>query len=291
MVESPDYVDPVHGIPVFSLYGEVRRPTAAMMDVRRAARRPAGPRLPHLYVHHDAALRARGSGAARQDRLGARPPESDRTTGRGSEPEAGLGELRWRRRRCRCGMGSRSASSGTGSSTVCKLDVDYRVIEMRGWRPRPPPGFGWPLGERTWINPSPNAPNLSMARCYPGTVMLEGTTLSEGRGTTRPLEVFGAPDLDARRAASRRCSGSRPTGSPAAGCGRAGSSRRFTSTRGSSVRGRADPCRGPGLRPRRVPAMATAGARVQGAAPACDPTIRCGATSPTSTSTTGWRST
>jgi len=70
------------------------------------------------------------------------------------------------------------------------------VIEMDGWRPGQAPGFGWPLGERTWINPSPNAPNLSMARCYAGSVMLEGTTLSEGRGTTRPLELFGAPDLD-----------------------------------------------------------------------------------------------
>ena len=58
------------------------------------------------------------------------------------------------------------------------------------------PGFGWPLGERTWINPSPNAPNLWMARAYAGTVMVEGTTLSEGRGTTRPLELAGARDID-----------------------------------------------------------------------------------------------
>ena len=79
-----------------------------------------------------------------------------------------------------------------------KLDLDWQVITMRDWQPETGPGFGWPLGERTWINPSPNAPNLSMARCYAGTVMLEGTTLSEGRGTTRPLELFGAPDLDAR---------------------------------------------------------------------------------------------
>jgi uncharacterized protein YbbC (DUF1343 family) len=76
-----------------------------------------------------------------------------------------------------------------------KLDVDYRVIEMDGWRPDEGPGFGWPP-ERIWINPSPNAANLNMARCYAGTVMLEGTTLSEGRGTTRPLELFGAPDVD-----------------------------------------------------------------------------------------------
>jgi uncharacterized protein YbbC (DUF1343 family) len=79
-----------------------------------------------------------------------------------------------------------------------KLDVDYRVVEMAGWQPDAAPGYGWPLGERTWINPSPNAPNLWMARAYAGTVMLEGTTLSEGRGTTRPLEIFGAPDIDAR---------------------------------------------------------------------------------------------
>jgi uncharacterized protein YbbC (DUF1343 family) len=79
-----------------------------------------------------------------------------------------------------------------------KLDVEYRVIEMQGWQPGATAGFGWPLRERTWVNPSPNASNLWMARAYAGTVMLEGTTLSEGRGTTRPLELFGAPDIDAR---------------------------------------------------------------------------------------------
>jgi uncharacterized protein YbbC (DUF1343 family) len=81
---------------------------------------------------------------------------------------------------------------------VLGLEVDCRVITMEGWEPESAPGYGWPLGERTWINPSPNAPNLWMTRCYAGTVMLEGTTLSEGRGTTRPLELFGAPDIDAR---------------------------------------------------------------------------------------------
>ena len=78
-----------------------------------------------------------------------------------------------------------------------RLDIDYRVVEMAGWRPDEGPGFGWPA-ERVWVNPSPNAANVNMARAYAGTVMLEGTTLSEGRGTTRPLELFGAPDLDAR---------------------------------------------------------------------------------------------
>ena len=82
---------------------------------------------------------------------------------------------------------------------VRKLDVAYRVIEMEGWQPDEGPGYGWPLGERPWVNPSPNAPNLWMARAFAGTVMVEGATLSEGRGTTRPLELFGAPDIDARR--------------------------------------------------------------------------------------------
>jgi uncharacterized protein YbbC (DUF1343 family) len=76
-----------------------------------------------------------------------------------------------------------------------RLDVDYRVIEMEGWEADSAPGFGWPP-ERVWINPSPNAANLNMGRAYAGTVMLEGTTLSEGRGTTRPLELFGAPQLE-----------------------------------------------------------------------------------------------
>jgi uncharacterized protein YbbC (DUF1343 family) len=76
------------------------------------------------------------------------------------------------------------------------LDVQCEVIAMDGWDASSAPGFGWPAGRRTWINPSPNAPNLWMARCYAGTVILEGTTLSEGRGTTRPLEMFGAPDIE-----------------------------------------------------------------------------------------------
>jgi uncharacterized protein YbbC (DUF1343 family) len=66
---------------------------------------------------------------------------------------------------------------------------------MEGWDPHASSGYGWPP-ERPWINPSPNAANVNMARAYAGTVMLEGTTLSEGRGTTRPLELFGAPDID-----------------------------------------------------------------------------------------------
>src|SRR5712671_2124732 len=136
-------------------------------------RRSAGLGLPYLYVHHDAALHPRSGIETWQSRVGAGPvPMRHGLT---------LGEL------------------GLWFVGTLKLDLEYRIIEMQGWEPDAAPGFGWPLGERAWINPSPNAPNLWMARAYAGTVMLEGTTLSEGRGTTRPLELFGAPDIDARK--------------------------------------------------------------------------------------------
>src|SRR3546814_14014003 len=67
---------------------------------------------------------------------------------------------------------------------------------MASWDPKGP-GFGWPT-DRVWINPSPNAANVNMAREYAGPVMVEGATLSDGRGTTRPLELFGAPDIAAK---------------------------------------------------------------------------------------------
>lgn len=77
-----------------------------------------------------------------------------------------------------------------------RLDVDLRVVAMQGYNPTKGPGYGWPLQDLAWVNPSPNAASLSMARCFPGTVLIEGTHLSEGRGTTRPLETLGGPGLD-----------------------------------------------------------------------------------------------
>jgi uncharacterized protein YbbC (DUF1343 family) len=79
---------------------------------------------------------------------------------------------------------------------VKQLDVEVHVIPMDGYSPEVAPGFGWPVFELAWVNPSPNASSLNMARCFPGTVLFEGTTLSEGRGTTTALEVVGAPDID-----------------------------------------------------------------------------------------------
>jgi uncharacterized protein YbbC (DUF1343 family) len=199
MVESADFRDPRHGIPVFSLYGEVRRPTAAMLDtfdVLLVDLQDLGCRIYTFittlrYMLEAAASAGKSVWLLDRPNPAGRPVEGLRLRA-GWESFVGAGELPMRH-------GLTLGELGDWFIRRLRLDVDYRVIEMQGWRPDRAPGFGWPVGERSWVNPSPNAPNLSMARCYAGTVMLEGTTLSEGRGTTRPLELFGAPDLDSGR--------------------------------------------------------------------------------------------
>jgi len=198
MVESPDYTDPLLGIPVFSLYGEVRRPTAAMMDtfdVLLVDLQDLGCRIYTFittlrYVLEEAARHGKAVWVLDRPNPAGRPVEGTLLRP-GWESFVGAGPLPMRH-------GMTMGELAHWFVATLELDVELRVIEMQGWRPEAAPGYGWPLGERSWINPSPNAPNLWMARAYAGTVMLEGTTLSEGRGTTRPLELFGAPDLDTR---------------------------------------------------------------------------------------------
>ena len=197
MMESPDFLDPAHGIPVFSLYGEVRRPTAAMLDtfdVLLVDLQDLGCRIYTFittlrYVLEAAARNGKAVWVLDRPNPVGRPVEG-MTLRAGWESFVGAGPMPMRH-------GLTLGELGHWFVRHLRLDVEYRVIEMQGWQPEQGPGYGWPLLERTWVNPSPNAPNLAMARCYPGTVMLEGTTLSEGRGTTRPLELFGAPDIDA----------------------------------------------------------------------------------------------
>jgi uncharacterized protein YbbC (DUF1343 family) len=198
MIESPDFTDPVHGIPVFSLYGTVRRPSDAMLetfDVLLVDLQDLGCRI-YTFVTTlryvlEAAARARKSvWVLDRPNPAGRPVEGLRLR-EGWESFVGAGPLPMRH-------GLTMGELAHWFVRTLRLDVELQVVAMEGWQPGQAPGYGWPFGERAWINPSPNAPNLSMARCYAGTVMLEGTTLSEGRGTTRPLELFGAPDLDAR---------------------------------------------------------------------------------------------
>ena len=197
MIESPDYRDPLHGIPVFSLYGELRRPTAAMLDsfdVLLVDLQDLGCRIYTFittlrYMLEAAAQTGKAVWVLDRPNPVGRPVEGT-TLRAGWESFVGAGALPMRH-------GLTLGELGRWFVRTLNLDLDYQVVQMTGWEPGRAPGYGWPLGKRAWVNPSPNAPNLSMARCYAGTVMLEGTTLSEGRGTTRPLEIFGAPDIDA----------------------------------------------------------------------------------------------
>jgi uncharacterized protein YbbC (DUF1343 family) len=199
MVESADFTDPIHGIPVFSLYGDVRRPTEAMMDgfdTLLIDLQDLGCRIYTFvttlrYMLEAAAEHGKAVWVLDRPNPAGRPVEGLRLRD-GWESFVGAGPLPMRH-------GLTLGELGAWFVDTLGLDVDYRVIEMEGWQPEAAPGFGWPSEKRIWINPSPNAPNLNMARAYAGTVMVEGTTLSEGRGTTRPLELFGAPDIDARR--------------------------------------------------------------------------------------------
>ena len=198
MVESEDFTDPVHQIPVFSLYGEVRRPTGQMLstfDTILIDLQDLGCRIytfitTLLYLLEAGAEHGKAVWVLDRPNPAGRPIEG-LALRPGWESFVGAGPIPMRH-------GLTLGELGRWFVDHFKLDVDYRVVEMEGWRPDDAPGFGWPE-DRIWINPSPNAASLNMARCYAGTVMLEGTTLSEGRGTTRPLELFGAPDIEPGR--------------------------------------------------------------------------------------------
>ena len=201
MVESPDFTDPLHAIPVFSLYGALRRPTAAMMasfDVLLVDLQDLGCRVYTFittlrYVLEAAAAHRKPVWVLDRPNPIGRPIEGTKLRA-GWESFVGAGAMPMHH-------GLTMGELARWFRDTLALDVDLHVVPMTGWKPS-----GWPLGARAWVNPSPNAPTLTMARCYPGTVMLEGTTLSEGRGTTRPLELFGAPDIDARALAGTMAS-------------------------------------------------------------------------------------
>jgi uncharacterized protein YbbC (DUF1343 family) len=199
MIESEDFADPAQGIPVFSLYGEVRRPTPEMLqhfDVLLVDLQDLGCRI-YTFITTLLYMLEAASDSGKKVIVLDRPNPAGRpveglTLRPGWESFVGAGPMPMRH-------GLTLGEMGRWFIKNRSLDVDFEVIQMDGWQPGDAPGYGWPLAERSWVNPSPNAATLSMARAYAGTVMLEGTNLSEGRGTTRPLEMFGAPDVDARR--------------------------------------------------------------------------------------------
>jgi uncharacterized protein YbbC (DUF1343 family) len=203
MVESEDYVDPIHRIPVFSLYGDVRYPTDAMLDtfdVLLVDLQDIGTRIytyvtTLAYVLEACARHGKAVWVLDRPNPAGRPIEGS-ILEPGWESFVGAGPLMMRHG-LTFGELARWFVASKG------LDLELEVVAMQGYHPEAGPGYGWPRDELAWVNPSPNASSLNMARCFPGTVLLEGTTLSEGRGTTVPLEIMGAPDLDICRLLQR----------------------------------------------------------------------------------------
>jgi uncharacterized protein YbbC (DUF1343 family) len=196
MMESDDYIDPVHKIPVYSLYGKTRVPTKEMLsncDGVLVDLQDLGCRI---YTYLTTLKYMMDECARYQKKLVVldRPNPAGRAIEGsilkpGNESFVGVGPVIMRH-------GMTLGEIAIYMKRVWKINVDLEVIAMKNYHPDQPSGMGWPIEGLSWVNPSPNAPTLSMARCYSGTVLLEGTNLSEGRGTTRPLEGFGAPDLN-----------------------------------------------------------------------------------------------
>lgn len=203
MIETDDFIDPQYKIPIFSLYGKVRRPTPEMMkhfDVLIYDLQDLGCRIytfitTLLYVMEECSrLQKELIVLDRPNPIG-RPIEG-LLLEKGFESFVGAGPIPMR-------YGLTAGELALWFKDYFKLDLNLKIIKMKSYSISKKTGFGWPLGEISWVNPSPNAQTLSMARAYPGTVMIEGTTLSEGRGTTRALEQVGASDLDFNKILTR----------------------------------------------------------------------------------------
>lgn len=195
MIESEHYTDPVTGLPVHSLYSEVRKPTPEMLDgldVVLFDLQDVGVRVYTFVWTMALAMEACAEAGVRFAVLDRPNPvggmvREGRVLRPGFESFVGLHPVPLRHG-LTCGELARwlNAERGIG----CELEV----IACDGWR-RP---MQWPETGLPWVLPSPNLPTPDSCAVYPGMVLVEGTNLSEGRGTTRPFELLGAPWLDGR---------------------------------------------------------------------------------------------
>ena len=199
MIETEDEMDSVHHIPIFSLYGKTRRPTAeqlshcdgVLVDLQDVGCRIYTYLTTLFYMMEECAKLGKFVWVLDRPNPAGRTMEGSILRS-GNESFVGMGPVLMRH-------GMTLGEIAVWIKDTYKMDLDLRITQMRGYSISRGPGYGWPLEQRAWVNPSPNLPTLSSARCYAGTVMLEGTNLSEGRGTTRPLEGFGAPNISGER--------------------------------------------------------------------------------------------
>jgi uncharacterized protein YbbC (DUF1343 family) len=193
MIETSHFIHPAYGFPVYSLYGETRKPTPGMLDgidTLIIDLQDVGTRVYTyiwtLYLTMEACI-GRDIRIVVLDRPN--PVGGIRT-------EGNLPEKDWYSFVCMAPIPMRHAMTigeiALWFRETNQWDLDLHIIPMEGWVRC----MLWKDTGRLWINPSPNLPTAEGTLVYPGTVMLEGTVLSEGRGTTRSLEQFGHPAID-----------------------------------------------------------------------------------------------
>jgi uncharacterized protein YbbC (DUF1343 family) len=200
MIETAHSHDPTRGVPVYSLYSETREPTAEMLkgvDALVIDLQDVGSRI-YTFIYTMAnCLRAgktHGVPVIVTDRPN--PIGGEKIDGpvlvKGFESFVGQFPIPLRH-------GMTIGELAQFFNDACGIGADLTVVAMEGWRR---PMYFDETGLH-WIIPSPNVPTLDTAIVYPGAVLFEGTNLSEGRGTTRPFELIGAPWVDAEALAEK----------------------------------------------------------------------------------------
>jgi uncharacterized protein YbbC (DUF1343 family) len=194
MIEWKSYAHPRLGIPVYSLYGEHREPTAEMLhdlDALVVDLQDVGARYYTFIWTLYLCMRASAQCDVAVLVLD-RPNPINGLTVEGPPIEKGYESF--------VGMHSIPVRHG---KTIGELAVQFRdeafpncrlsILPMKNWER----AMWFDQTELPWVMPSPNMPTLDTATVYPGMCLLEATNISEGRGTTRPFEIFGAPFIDA----------------------------------------------------------------------------------------------
>jgi uncharacterized protein YbbC (DUF1343 family) len=199
MIETGHARDEIRRVPVYSLYSETREPTAAMLrdvDVLVVDLQDVGTRI-YTFIHTMAncltAARRHGLKVIVCDRpnpIGGLDVEGPMLV-KGFESFVGLFPIPMRHGMT-IGELARLFNEHFG------IGAELDVVAMEGWRR----DMYHDTAGAPWVMPSPNMPTLDTAIVYPGTVLFEGTNVSEGRGTTRPFELVGAPEINAERFAA-----------------------------------------------------------------------------------------
>jgi uncharacterized protein YbbC (DUF1343 family) len=196
MIETGHGRDEIRRVPVYSLYSDTREPTAAMLhglDVLVVDLQDVGTRIyTYIYTMAYCLIAARRQGLPvivcdRPNPIGGVDVEGPMLL-RGFESFVGLYPIAMRH-------GMTIGELARMFNWHFGIGANLDVIAMEGWRR----DLYHDTAGAPWVMPSPNIPTLDSAIVYPGTVLFEGTNVSEGRGTTRPFEIVGAPGIIAER--------------------------------------------------------------------------------------------